>query len=220
MNKRIITDVVVAENALHRHNIPVHEWRGGSTNTLDKFKESIEKHNIWLIEDKTGLSLHVTVAVVHVIMFKEKRWQILYEDFVYCPKTKVRKSRNGTFSGSIAGKPNRSECILDAAHRELNEELGYTEPRFKDRSHYDLVSKFAEIVQRVDWYPGLPEIFHRYHFLCVPHPDLYRQRYIERDPDTGRIIAFTWRDIIDQNYPDKIKQTPGSTLVEFDDYRC
>ena len=223
---KIITNPVEAADALKRHQIPTHLWTGGNTNTVALLMQSLEKDLIQLEENDhangPSLILRINVVVLHVQVYWKDMWLQLFEDNIYCPKTGQRKSRHSTFNGSVAGKPRRNESvqnknnIVAAARRELGEELGQTEPRFKDISCFDLVPRFCETTIKMDWYPGLPEHFNRYHHRCLIHPDLFHIKYTEVDEDHGRILTFRWKVMENQEEPeDEIIPTPGSTVFDF-----
>ncbi|HTK33360.1 MAG TPA: hypothetical protein VL335_02315 [Candidatus Paceibacterota bacterium] len=209
---KIITNPIEAREALKRHSIPTHLWDGGNYKTIEQLMESLETDAIQLEEhDNHGsksLILRVNVVVAHIQVFKENTdtWHKLYEHSVFSPKTNEWKSRQ-QFNGSVAGKPLRSEPLnsqglLTAIQREIGEELGQTEPRFKRPGHYELVPRHRETVVACDCYPGLPEHFVRQHFRCLIHPKLYRKKYVHVDEKSRRITTFKWDPLICQEYPE------------------
>jgi len=111
---------------LNQSRLPVERWSGGDTNTVDDLWSMINKGEIWLVLEGPTIVLHENVAVVHVIYqdpLTDTHYE-LRESFIVCPNG-VIKTRN--FTGSLGGKIRRFETPLEAARREIAEELGVTE---------------------------------------------------------------------------------------------
>ncbi len=168
---------------LEKHNVPYKTWDpDGSDRTLYRLIESVEDGEIELESRSDGkLVLHVFVAVVTIRHQHKKDWFELREH--------RRKGSDGSFvprqfSGSLGGKikRHRGEYPLKAAQREIGEELGASEPRFRDPEEYAIKDDLnTEIIgpQPSDGRLGVYDIYHRHHFSCEITNGLYHHTYIE-----------------------------------------
>ncbi len=171
---------------LEKHNVPYKTWDAdGSDRTLYRLIESVEDGEIELESRSDGkLVLHVFVAVVTIRRQHKKEWFELREhrrngpDNLFVPRQ---------FSGSLGGKIKRfkGECPFKAIRREIGEELGHSEPRFRDPGEYAIRDDFnTEIVgpQPSDGRLGVYDVYHRHHFSCEISNGLYHHTYTEIHP--------------------------------------
>lgn len=176
---------------LKKHEIDYHAWGTDShSNTLDTLIECIESGEVWLESHPDKILIqHIHVAVVTVTCTHGGRELVL------------REFRNGArrpFSGSLGEKIKSEESSdpICAARRGLVEELGPTEPRFRDPSMYTLTPTGCEVSEprSSDFYgEKVFDVYHRLFFSCVIDPALYHTMYTAQDK--GRHICFKWSPI-------------------------
>ncbi len=129
--------------------------------------------------------LHINVAVVTVIHTHQGVPLVLRE---------YRNGHEREFPGSLGEKikTELGETPLDAVRRGLKEELGATEPKFRDVSLYTIKHELDMISEsdNSDFYPGLLDVYHRYTHLCTIDKALFHNIY--KAHDNGRHICFKW----------------------------
>ncbi len=177
---------------LDKHRIPWKDWGRGSRKGLGDLVNSIKLGETRLEAGSSKLILHVRVAVVTVRFKLNGQWLELREDrqeFIIDGKVSEIKRRT-SFNGSLGEKIRRNESPITTARRGLREELG-----FPKNSGYKLSYNGLEIMkcESSDWYSGLIDVYHRYHFVCLIPPELYRSKYTERY--LHRTIYFEWTPI-------------------------
>lgn len=172
---------------LRKHGINYQSWvKSVTTNSLEDLVKSVRAGECELHSLPDGrLVLHINVAVVTVICSRCKSSQELRE---------FRNGEHRPFNGSLGEKirTRYSETAIQAAKRGLREELGKTEPLFKDETLYTIRPNGWETKppQPSEFYPGLYDEYARDFFLCDIQPPLCHNRYIAED--NGRHIHFYW----------------------------
>lgn len=177
---------------LNQYRVDWFHWNGESgTKRIGDLVNSIGLGEMWL-EAARNLLLHVNVAVVTVQYQLGNQRLELRED-----RQELKDSNGNTivkhrpFNGSSGEKimANKPETPRAAAKRGLFEEL-----HFPQNARYELTGNEIEVTRpkASDWYPGLYDIYHRYHFLCVIPPELYKpEGYVE--VYLHKSIFFVWR---------------------------
>ena len=142
--------------------------------------------------------LHVHCAVA-VVRYMSGQLQELYEEYQILPNGK-RIERHLTFNG-LAETLNHNgvpELTDEACHRLLVEELGQTQPLFKEQVGYQLFHLKDELMGPMlnDKWPVLC-IFHRSEWESqIPHGSpLYIPSGYKETKKDGTVIKFSWKDI-------------------------
>lgn len=178
---------------LERRGIPRGEWgRRPGTKNLDSLLESLRLGECAVESNGHGVVIHWHVAVAYVYRWFRHRQNELFEHHHRLPGgQKIQRDFPGIGEKIWAG-----ETPEEAVRRGLGEELGQTEPLFKEPDFYVLYPK-EEIVTRPapsDWFRPIQDVYHRQIFTIPKIADvLFRPEY--RENRDGRMIVFRWRAV-------------------------
>ena len=176
---------------LEKQGVPYQEWghRPG-TKSFESLLGSLRLGECAVESNGHGIVIHWHVAVAYVYHRFKHRQNEIFEHHQKLPSgQKIQRDFPG-----IGEKILAKETPEEAVRRGLGEELGQTEPLFKQPDFYTLFSKEEIVTEPApsDWFRPLRDVYHRKIFT-VPEiaPVLYRPEYHEaRD---GREIVFRWR---------------------------
>lgn len=169
---------------LNMHDIDYRFWGGDHhSKTVDDLVEFVQNGEIWIERKNGSLINHVNVAVGTVTCRHNGHM------------LELREYRNGaprSFTGSLGEKIKFGETPQEALQRGLFEELGATEPSFKDHLSYEIDSVGTETIgpQASDFFPGMLDTYHRHLFVCDIPTRMYHNRYVAHD--NGKMICFAW----------------------------
>lgn len=178
--------------ALRHRNIQFEDWgKVGASKPLDKLIEALKEGEIkWNYKDPLDNTFHIDSAVIHV---RHSIDGVEYELFEH-----YRQFQNGhrdfrrEWDGSMSEKMKAGETDFDTAIRGLVEELGQSEPGFKDPNNYSLSKLRNEEKgpRPTKSHPPFEAIYRRRIFLCIISEKLFRSEYILVDP--LKTTYFKW----------------------------
>jgi hypothetical protein len=178
--------------ALRRRNIPFEEWgKVGASKPLYKLIESLKEGEVkWNYNNPLDNTFHIDSTVIHVrhsIDDVEYELREYYRDFINGYRDFRRE-----WDGSMSEKMKTGETDFDTAIRGLAEELGQSEPGFKDRNNYSLskLRNEGRGARPTKSYPPFEAIYYRHIFMCVIPDKLFRSEYTLIDP--LKTTYFKW----------------------------
>ncbi|MBP6858311.1 MAG: hypothetical protein KBC33_00555 [Candidatus Pacebacteria bacterium] len=193
---------------LDRNHISTDGWGTNGIHSIEKLLKTLRENHVYFVQPprlngaRHPLTLHVHCAVV-IVWYMSTPLRELYEKRQIFPDGHVI-DRSGTFNGlgeTLNWNDGYPEDPDSGAHRLLCEELGQSQPLFKERVRYQCFHKETTTLGPIphDKWPFLG-VFHRNVKMCeIPHgsplylPDGYVE--VEKPEDGGRRIEFAWRDV-------------------------
>lgn len=177
-------DVGELASLLEGHGVDPGAFGVGEARTLGKFLAELADGEVTLRVDRAGRLIRdvhgvcVTVCCSHPVLGHRL---ILCEDRQVFSDGRVTR-RNLDFS--VGEKRRPGEAPEAAARRALAEELGLDGVAVR-------LSGVRDRTRASVGYPGLDSRFASHYYACDLPPSLYRDEYVERQPDKTSI--FRWR---------------------------
>lgn len=164
---RVLTQPDEIRRVLNQYHIPHHQWGHGRFKTFDQLMEELRDEQVDLIDNGSCLYLDTQTSRVIVQCTVEGTLYELVETLqAFAGGETICRNQRGLSEKLRRITP--LERAEPAAHRCLCEELGQSEPGFKDPSRYSLTYLFRDELTATakDW-PGLTRVSHVCIFRCI-----------------------------------------------------
>jgi hypothetical protein len=186
-------DTIVS--ALERMNINYEDWGTRSpTKTVNDFVRAwMEGEILWNPGSHSHiLNMHVAVARIRSVIGRQRiELREKYRQFPDGEK-ETRAHFDGSLAETVKTAPPHSEIYIDAVVRGMREELGQTQPKFKDPRNYVLEHVYHSVLKPLHWnrYPPFEIIYHREMYEATIDYKLYEPEYVCTEPD--KTTYFGW----------------------------
>jgi hypothetical protein len=185
---------------LDRHRVNYKEWGTGTSYSLSELIRRLNSEEIALVEENDGrLILRMKVVIVHLHYRGAGGHLVLHEKGQYFYESRKTLHRNVE---GIAETAKKDETLIETGQRVLNEELGQSQPKFRDPKNYPqlITDRSRTELDREEGsrkWPGLTVRFNRTHLMTTVGDGLYLASYMETilDRTTGQPLkttTFTW----------------------------